>query len=54
MPTYDYQCRKCRKRFSQAMTIAEHEKARVKCPKCGSTAAQQLFSSILVKTGKKY
>ena len=53
MPSYSYQCDACRKTFSQQMTIAEHDKKRVKCPKCGNRRARQCIGSFGVKTSKK-
>ncbi len=53
MPTYDCQCLICKKRFSLAMTYAEHEKKRIKCPKCGKARVTQLFSSFMPVTSKK-
>jgi putative FmdB family regulatory protein len=53
MPTYEYRCEKCRRRFSRVETISQHGKKRLKCPKCGSVRVMQVFSSFFVKTGRK-
>jgi putative FmdB family regulatory protein len=53
MPTYSYKCQACRKSFSLQMTIAKHDKARTKCPKCGSRKIQQSFGSFGAITSKK-
>ena len=53
MPTYSYHCEACRKDFSLPMTIAQHDKKRTKCPKCGSRKLQQAFGAFSVKTSKK-
>ncbi len=53
MPTYSYQCQVCRKSFSLQMTIAKHDKARTKCPKCGSRNVQQSITSFVAVTSKK-
>ena len=53
MPTYEYRCEKCRKRFSRVETISQHGKKRPKCPKCGSAKVMQVFSLFFAKTGKK-
>lgn len=53
MPTYSYQCAACRKRFSKTMTISEHDKARPKCPKCGSRKVQQQIVPFGAVTSKK-
>ncbi len=53
MPSYSYVCRSCRKSFTVQMTIAEHDKGRVKCPKCKGRNVAQQFGSFGVKTSKK-
>ena len=53
MPTYEYRCEKCRKRFSCVETISQHGKKRLKCPKCGSVKVMQVFSSFFAKTTRK-
>ena len=54
MPTYDYRCRKCGKRFEKAMTFSEHDRAaEPACPKCGSRAVAQQPSAFQTVTGSK-
>jgi putative FmdB family regulatory protein len=54
MAYYDYQCGKCRKRFTVKQTFAEHDRtAKPKCPKCGSRAVDRLLTDVFVKTAKK-
>lgn len=53
MPTYDYKCRKCGKKFSLIMKVAEYEKKRPKCPKCKSTQLEQQLHSFYAVTSKK-
>lgn len=53
MPTYSYRCEACHKTFTQQMTVADHDKARVKCPKCASRKVQQQYGAFSVKTSKK-
>jgi putative FmdB family regulatory protein len=53
MPIYEFRCRKCRKRFTAAMPISAHGRRRPACPKCGSTAVEQLFSTFFAKTIRK-
>ena len=36
MPTYQYRCEKCGKRFERTETISEHEAVKPQCPTCGS------------------
>ncbi|HLC18979.1 MAG TPA: zinc ribbon domain-containing protein [Thermodesulfobacteriota bacterium] len=53
MPTYEYRCEKCGKRFTQVLTISEHDTKKTKCPKCGSAKVRQLFSAFFAKTESK-
>ncbi|MCX7885862.1 MAG: zinc ribbon domain-containing protein [Verrucomicrobiae bacterium] len=53
MPTYDYKCLSCQKKFSVRMTITEHEKRKAKCPKCGSQKLEQQIQSFYAITSKK-
>ena len=53
MPTYDYRCEKCRKRFKRTETIAEHGKAKPACPKCGSKKVAWVPGRIMAVTSKK-
>ncbi len=53
MPTYDYRCDQCRKRFSLTMTIKEHDTRRVKCPKCSSVKVSQQPRRFYAQTSKK-
>jgi putative FmdB family regulatory protein len=54
MPTYQFECEKCNKRFTQRLTFAEHDQHKKrKCPKCGSTSVRQAITSTFAKTSKK-
>lgn len=53
MPTYDYACVKCGKKFAARLTIAEHEQKKAKCPKCGSRKLQHRIESFFAITSKK-
>jgi putative FmdB family regulatory protein len=53
MPTYDYRCDKCGKKFSRIEPISQHGRKRPKCPKCSSVKVAQIFSPFFAKTGKK-
>jgi putative FmdB family regulatory protein len=53
MPTYDYVCLDCRRKFTVHLTIGEHERRKAKCPKCGSKKLKQLFEPFFAVTGKK-
>jgi len=53
MPTYDYLCKKCRKRFSLFLSIREHESKKIRCPKCKSTQVEQQWNPFFAVTSKK-
>ncbi len=53
MPTYDFRCGECRKQYTLTMSITERDKKRVKCPKCGSSKKEPVFSTFFAKTTRK-
>jgi len=53
MPHYEYLCTECNKRFSVVLTLGEHEKGKVKCPKCGGTKVEQQWAAFYATTSKK-
>jgi len=53
MPTYEYECKKCGHEFVLAMAMDEHQKKKVRCPKCKSESVKHLISSISVTTPRK-
>ena len=53
MPTYEYWCEKCRKRFSVVQLMSAHTSRRPACPKCKSRETRQLLSAFYAKTIKK-
>jgi len=53
MPSYDYVCEKCRKRFSVVQRISEHTGRKPACPKCRSRSTRQILTPFFAKTGKK-
>jgi putative FmdB family regulatory protein len=53
MPTYEYRCDKCGKRFSVVQRISEHTSRAPACPKCRSRATRQLPAAFYPKTVKK-
>jgi len=53
MPVYDYKCADCKKKFTLTMTVSEHDKVKVKCPKCGSKKVVQQMASFFAVTSKK-
>jgi putative FmdB family regulatory protein len=53
MPTYQYRCEKCGKRFERNETISEHEAVKPQCPKCGSKKVTFVPGRFFVVTSKK-
>jgi putative FmdB family regulatory protein len=53
MPTYEYICKKCNKKFSSTMSIREHDKKKIRCPKCSSTEVAQSVQAFFATTSKK-
>jgi putative FmdB family regulatory protein len=53
MPTYEYVCDQCGKKFTLVMSISEHDKKNAKCPHCGSRKITQQISGFNAITKKK-
>jgi putative FmdB family regulatory protein len=53
MPTYQYRCEKCGKKFERTETISEHETMKATCPKCGSKKVSFVPGNVYVVTSKK-
>lgn len=53
MPTYEYFCSSCGKKFTVTMTFSEHDKGRVACTKCKGKKVAQQFSAVFTKTSRK-
>jgi putative FmdB family regulatory protein len=53
MPTYDYRCEKCHKAFSLILTMLQHDRKKVACPKCGSHVVKQQIRPFYAVTGHK-
>ena len=52
MPTYEYQCQACKKKFAVVQTISEYGRKKVECPKCQSKRVKRLVSPFMVKTSR--
>ena len=52
MPSYDFRCQACKKRFSLTITVAERDRG-VKCPKCNSRKVEQNITPFFAKTTRK-
>ena len=54
MPTYEYRCKDCGRKFTKVMSLGDHERhPRPPCPKCESRSVEQLVSGFQAVTGKK-
>jgi len=53
MPTYEYGCEKCHKKFTVIMSFDEHDRKKPKCPKCQSSRVRQQLSGFFSKTSRK-
>ncbi len=53
MPTYEYNCKKCGRKFTVVMRISEHEKKKARCPKCDSKELVQNVQPFFATTSKK-
>ena len=53
MPTYEFICEKCKKRFALTMKISEYEKKKYRCPKCKSKKVKQQITSFQTITSSK-
>ena len=53
MPTYDYRCPTCKKKFSLILSIKDHDAGKTKCPKCGGKKPEQLITPFQAKTSRK-
>jgi len=53
MPTYDYECQDCKKKFTKILSISDHGKGHIICPKCKSPKVKQSISAFTTKTSRK-
>jgi putative FmdB family regulatory protein len=53
MPLYEYICSKCHKKFSEVLTIKEHDTKKVRCPKCQSQEVEKIIEPFFAKTASK-
>jgi putative FmdB family regulatory protein len=53
MPVYDYICNDCHKEFEIVVTLSEHDRQHIKCPKCGSKNVKQEATDFFALTSKK-
>ena len=53
MPVYEYHCDKCEQEVTLTLSIREHDKGPIKCPKCGGKDLRPLLSAFMPQTSKK-
>lgn len=53
MPTYEFVCEQCKKRFSLSMKISDYEKKKFSCPKCKSKKVKRQLTAFQTITAKK-
>ena len=54
MPTYEFKCNKCEKKFSLQLSISDYDRKKTyTCPHCGSTNTKRIFSGFTAVTSKK-
>ncbi len=52
-PVYEYVCDKCHTAFEAILTIKEHDKEKIVCPKCGSRKVEQGAAEFYAVTSHK-
>ena len=53
MPTYEYECKDCNKKFTVIQSVSEYGKVKVACPKCKGKKVRQRLSLFMTKTSRK-
>ncbi len=53
MPQYEFFCASCEKTFSTTLSLAEYEKGKIVCPKCGGRKLNQRVTAFCAVTSKK-
>ena len=53
MPIYDYVCQDCHNSFELVITLGEHDKGDIRCPKCDSKNVEQDAVAFYAVTSKK-
>jgi len=44
MPVYEYYCEKCEREVQLTLSMCEHDKGSIKCPKCSGKALRPLLT----------
>jgi putative FmdB family regulatory protein len=53
MPRYEFYCEDCKKSFEVILTLDEHAKGKIKCPKCRGNHVRQEAAAFFAVTSKK-
>jgi putative FmdB family regulatory protein len=53
MPRYEFYCENCKRPFEIILSLAEYEKGKIKCPKCGGQQVHQEVAAFFAVTSKK-
>jgi len=53
MPVYDYVCLDCHEPFEVVLTLTEHDKEKVTCPKCKGKNVEQEAAAFFAVTSRK-
>jgi|GEM_PF-230917 putative FmdB family regulatory protein len=53
MPVYDFVCKGSQNSFELVLTLGEHDKSDIRCPKCDSKNVEQAAVAFSVVTSKK-
>jgi putative FmdB family regulatory protein len=53
IPVCDYVCNDCQNSFELVLTLGEHDKGDIPCPKCGSKNVEQAAVAFFAVTSKK-
>jgi len=48
MPTYEFRCQQCKKRFERMIAYADYDSTTVTCPHCGSTEVARYIRHVRV------
>lgn len=51
MPTYEYRCQSCRRKFDKFISYQEYETAQLACPNCGSVEVARAIGRVRVTRG---
>ena len=53
MPVYDYICKDCQHSCELVLTLSEHDKYNIRCPKCDGKNVEQDAAAFYAVTSKK-